>query len=108
MMPIWPTSRAPPFLSTLCRNGSRGFRGSIDGDVEWPVFVAGIKYQAAFPARLPANVTSDLTSLVSAGLPNALVTAWAGAIPSLNALQIAAINDYGVLDGENLAVSAPT
>ncbi|WP_222872670.1 DEAD/DEAH box helicase [Hankyongella ginsenosidimutans] len=83
-------------------------RGSIDGDVEWPVFVPGAKYRAAFPARLPAKVTSDLASLSSAGFPDALVTAWAGAIPSLNALQIAAITDFGVLDGENLVVSAPT
>jgi helicase len=49
-----------------------------------------------------------LNSLTSVGFPNALVTAWAGAIPSLNALQIAAINDFSVLDGENLVVSAPT
>jgi helicase len=83
-------------------------RGSIDGDVEWPVFLAGAKYQAAFPARLPTKVTTDLPTLVSAGFPSALITAWAGAIPALNALQIAAINDFGVLDGENLVVSAPT
>ncbi|MFX8141349.1 hypothetical protein ABTK98_19545, partial [Acinetobacter baumannii] len=83
-------------------------RGSIDGDVAWPVFVPGAKYRAAFPARLPAKVTSDLASLSSAGFPDALVTAWAGAIPSLNALQISAITDFGVLDGENLVVSAPT
>ncbi|KRQ93041.1 DEAD/DEAH box helicase [Bradyrhizobium valentinum] len=83
-------------------------RGSIDGDVEWPVFVAGAKYHAVFPARLPAKVTSDLSSLATAGFPNTLISAWAGAIPSLNALQIAAINDFGVLDSENLVVSAPT
>jgi helicase len=83
-------------------------RGSIDGDIEWPVFVAGAKYQVAFPARLPANVASDLSSLATAGFPNALIIAWAGAIASLNQLQIDAINDYGVLDGENLVVSAPT
>jgi helicase len=83
-------------------------RGSIDGDINWPVFVPGAKYRAAFPTRLPAKVTSDLASLSSAGFPDALVTAWAGAIPSLNALQIASISDFGVLDGESLVVSAPT
>lgn len=83
-------------------------RGSIDGDIEWPVFVPGAKYQAAFPTRVPAKVTSDLASLSLACFPDALIAAWAGAIPSLNALQIAAINDFGVLDGENLVVSAPT
>jgi helicase len=83
-------------------------RGSIDGDVEWPIFVAGTKYHAAFPARLPAKVTADISSLASAGFPDGLIGAWAGAIPSLSALQIAAINDFNVLDGENLVVSAPT
>ncbi len=62
----------------------------------------------AFPARMPVNATSDLSSLASAGFPNALISAWAGAVPSLNALQLAAINDFGVLNGENLIVSAPT
>jgi replicative superfamily II helicase len=83
-------------------------RGSIDGGIEWPVFVAGDKYRAAFPERMPAKISSDLASLTGAGFPDGLITAWAGAIPALNALQIAAINDFGVLDGENLVVSAPT
>lgn len=83
-------------------------RGSIDGGIEWPVFVAGDKYRAAFPERVPAAISSDLTSLTGAGFPEGLITAWAGAIPSLNGLQIAAINEFGVLDGENLVVSAPT
>src|SRR5262249_25735549 len=50
-------------------------RGSIDGDVGWPVFVPGAKYQAAFPGRLPAKVTSDLSSLDAAGFPGALISA---------------------------------
>src|ERR1700730_16660752 len=83
-------------------------RGSIDGDIEWPVFVVGTKFQAAFPARAHARVTEDLNTLTSVGFPTALIQAWSGAIPSLNTLQIAAINDFGVLDGEDLVVSAPT
>lgn len=83
-------------------------RGSIDGDVEWPLFVSGTKYQAAFPAHLPAKVEANVASLASAGFPDALISAWAGAIPSINPLQLSAINDFGVLDGENLVVSAPT
>src|SRR5450759_1455374 len=83
-------------------------RGSIDGDLTWPVFVAGERYAAAFPERLPVRVTSDLMSLVSAGFPESLVAAWAGSIPALNPLQIAAINDFNVLNGGHLVVSAPT
>jgi helicase len=36
------------------------------------------------------------------------VTAWASAIPTLNQLQLDAINDFGVLSGEHLVVVAPT
>jgi replicative superfamily II helicase len=83
-------------------------RGSIDGDVEWPVFVPGEKFNAAFPARVAAKVTADLNTLSTAGFPNTLITAWAGAIQSLNPLQMSAVNEFGILNGENLVVSAPT
>ena len=53
-------------------------------------------------------MTSDLMNFVSAGFPESLVAAWAGSIPALNPLQIAAINDFNVLNGEHLVVSAPT
>jgi helicase len=102
------TARVKAAALQIGRPQNPTMRGSIDGDVEWPVFVMGAKFQAAFPARIPAQVNSDLTSLASAGFPPSLIAAWGGAIPSLNALQIAAINDFGVLDGENLVVSAPT
>jgi hypothetical protein len=102
------TSRVKAAASQGGKQQNPTMRGSMDGDVEWPVFVPGAKYHAAFPTRLPAKATPDLPSLASAGFPSALISAWAGAIPSLNALQLAAINDFGVLDGENLVVSAPT
>jgi replicative superfamily II helicase len=102
------TNRVKAAALRIGRPQNPALRGSIDGGIEWPVFVPGPKYQAAFPARPPAAVTHDLASLGLAGFPATLIAAWGGAIPSLNALQIAAINDYGVLNGENLVVSAPT
>ena len=36
------------------------------------------------------------------------MNAWAGSIPSLNQLQLDAINQFGLLRGEHLVVSAPT
>ena len=39
---------------------------------------------------------------------DALIEAWAGSIPSLNQLQLDAINEYGVLSGEHLVAVAPT
>ncbi|WP_426434044.1 DEAD/DEAH box helicase [Bradyrhizobium genosp. P] len=83
-------------------------KGKIEGDLHWPIFTEGQRFAAAFPDRRASAVTGDLTSLQAAGFPQQLVEAWAKAIPSLNALQISAINDYGVLNGEHLVVSAPT
>ena len=40
--------------------------------------------------------------------PPDVVQAWASEIPSLNQLQLDAINDYGILRGEHLVASAPT
>jgi helicase len=53
-------------------------------------------------------VCEDVNSLATVGFPQALIQAWAGAIPTLNALQVEAINDFGILDGKHLVVSAPT
>jgi replicative superfamily II helicase len=72
------------------------------------VFVEGAKYAAAFPDRMPAAVAKDLNSLQAVGFPESLIAAWAGAIPALNGLQLAAINEFNVLRGEHLVVSAPT
>jgi replicative superfamily II helicase len=102
------TNRVKAAAQQIGRPQNPTMRGSIEGDVSWPVFVAGAKFLGAFPERMPAKITADLTSLTSVGFPASLVAAWAGAIPSLNLLQVAAINEYGVLDGDNLVVSAPT
>jgi replicative superfamily II helicase len=83
-------------------------KGRIEGDLHWPIFVEGAHFAAAFPDHCRSTVTSDLGSLQFAGFPQQLIDAWAKAIPSLNPLQIAAINDYGILNGDHLVVSAPT
>jgi helicase len=83
-------------------------RGTIDGELIWPIFIRGPRYRAAFPERIVAPATADIASLVGFGFPPALVTAWASAIPALNQLQLDAINDFGVLSGEHLVVVAPT
>ena len=83
-------------------------RGSLDGLPRWPVMKPGDAYTAAFPERIRQPATADLQSLQSFNLPTSLLDAWATAIPALNDLQLAAINDYGLLDGSNLLVTAPT
>ncbi|MDR3638884.1 MAG: DEAD/DEAH box helicase [Isosphaeraceae bacterium] len=83
-------------------------RGQLDGELTWPVFTAGAAYRAAFPDRCVQPVTADIQSLQAHGFPAELLSAWAGAIPGLNQLQIDAINQYGLLQGDHLVVSAPT
>lgn len=83
-------------------------KGNIDSSLHWPIFVEGARFAAAFPDRRKVAVTDDLRSLQSVGFPEQLIDAWATAIPSLNPLQVSAINDYGVLNGDHLVVSAPT
>jgi hypothetical protein len=83
-------------------------RGEIDGDFSWPVFKPGKLYREAFPEKQRTQITPDIQSLLDYGFPQALLDAWAGAIPSLNQLQIDAINEFDLLEGKHLAVSAPT
>jgi len=82
--------------------------GKIDGSLTFPVFVPGKLYAQAFPERTRAKVAANFQNLESYGFPDAILKAWRGAIPSLNQLQMDAINDFGLLDGEHLVVSAPT
>ena len=102
------TERVKAAAHEIGRPQSPTFRGVVDGDISWPVFEPGARYGAAFPERAPARVTADLGSLVAVGFPPTLIEAWGKAVPSLNDLQIAAINDFGLLEGQHLVVSAPT
>jgi helicase len=83
-------------------------RGQIDGGLEWPVFRKGAAYAAAFPESARKPATPVIKSLESFDFPPSLLDAWGRAIPALNELQLAAVNDYGLLDGQHLVVTAPT
>ena len=83
-------------------------RGHIDGGMTWPVFKAGAHFRRAFPDRTLARASEPIHSLLAYGFPPALLEAWAQTIPTLNGLQLDAINQYHILEGENLVVSAPT
>jgi helicase len=102
------TRRVVDASAALRREQHPAFRGSVDGIASWPVLTPGARYAAAFPDRVREPATADLHSLEAFGLPPVLLDIWAQAISGLNALQLAAINDYGVLDGANLLVTAPT
>jgi helicase len=83
-------------------------RGQLDGMLLWPTFAAGSQYGALFPDRVRQPATSNPASLVAHGLPQEVLDVWSGRIAELNDLQLRAINDFGVLDGKNLVVTAPT
>jgi replicative superfamily II helicase len=83
-------------------------RGTLDGSLSWPVFTPGERYAAAFPELGRPTVSADVHSLDAFGFPAELVDAWAESVPSLNQLQQDAVNEFGLLDGEHLVVSAPT
>jgi len=102
------TRRVIDASAALRRDQHPAFRGSVDGIASWPVLKPGTRYATAFPEHVRQPATSDVHSLEQFGLPPVVLDTWAQAIPSLNALQLAAINDYGVLDGKNLLVTAPT
>ena len=83
-------------------------RGTIDGELTWPIFVPGERYFKAFPKSTPAPATREISTLEPYGFPPALLDAWSTSIPSLNHLQMDAINEFGILDGKNVVVVAPT
>jgi len=83
-------------------------RGKIDDALTWEIFKPGKHYFSVFPERERVKVTSEIASLQSYGFPKSLLETWAQEIPSLNQLQLDAINEFRVLDGEHLVVSAPT
>ena len=102
------TRRVTSDAATIGKVQQPTLRGQLDGDLTWPVFTAGEAYRAAFPGRSAQPVTSDIMSLQAHDFPPELLTAWAGSIPSLNQLQLDAINQFAILQGEHLVVSAPT
>ena len=102
------TKRVIDFSSRSGKTQRPTVRGKLDGDITWPVFTPGALYRAAFPELVRQTITADIQSLAAYGFPQGLLDAWAGAIPSLNQLQLDAVNEYGLLDGEHLVVSAPT
>jgi helicase len=103
------TQRVVDSASALYRADQRPtLRGTLDGELTWPVFTPGPRYQKAFPDRGRVPATAELSSLAEHGFPAEIIDAWSTEIDTLNELQLDAINEYGVLDGEHLVVSAPT
>ena len=82
---------------------------SLQGEAHLPRLTPGVRWAELYPDRALAPATRDWGSLEPYGLPPFALGRWAAAMPDgLNELQLAAINDYGLLAGRNLVVVAPT
>lgn len=103
------TKRVVDSASALYRADQRPtLRGTLDGELTWPVFTPGVSYKKAFPDRGRTPATEQLASLAEHGFPAEIINAWSTEIDSLNQLQLDAINEFGLLDWDHLVVSAPT
>ena len=82
---------------------------SVQGEAQLPRLSPGVGWAQLYPGRALAPATRDWDSLEAFGLPPYALQRWAAGMPDgLNELQLAAINDYGLLVGRNLVVVAPT
>jgi helicase len=83
--------------------------GKVTGGLVMPPLQRGPAYFAAFPDRRGATATPDIRGLAAFGIPSLLLDAWSQSFAKgLNDLQVRAVNDGRVLDGNSLLVVAPT
>lgn len=84
------------------------FRGSIDGNFTLPIFRRGDVFVRFFPEKKRAQVAGPIEGLRNFGVPAEILEIWKKKTPELNLLQLSAINDHNLFDGDHLVVSAPT
>ncbi len=83
--------------------------GYVEGGFLLPPLKPGVRYAAAFPDRVGIKIGNSIHDLTCFQVPDEALTLWSQQFASgLNALQLAAVNDYRVMDGRNLLVVAPT
>ncbi|SAL87966.1 DEAD/DEAH box helicase [Caballeronia choica] len=85
------------------------FLGSVQGGLVFPRLVYGANYNAAFPLRAVEQMAGPFEQLLDSGFPQSIVDQWVARFPSgLNALQLRAVNEFGVLADRSLMTVAPT
>jgi len=83
--------------------------GYVEGGLTFPVLRPGERFYKAFPHARGAHVSDTIDELIAFGLPEKVLTEWSRRFKGkLNDLQLTAVNDHRVLDGESLLVVAPT
>jgi helicase len=83
--------------------------GYVEGGLTLPVLRPGQNYYTAFPDRRGARVTAAIADLAVFGIPTEVLNIWSRFFADgLNELQLLAVNEFRILDGESLLVVAPT
>jgi helicase len=83
--------------------------GHVEGALTLPKLEKGSNYFAAFPEAVGLKVTPQLQDLLGFGIPEPVVEEWMQRFQGgLNELQLSAVNDYRIMDGQSLLVVAPT
>jgi len=85
------------------------FLGTVQGGLTFPLLRRGGNFQAAFPTLPTHPLSGDFEEFAGLGVSPEVVANWKQRFPhGLNALQLKAVNDFGVLRGKSLLVVAPT
>jgi helicase len=93
----------------ICVTQTPVFLGSIQGGLTFPVLKRGDNFLAAFPASSITRISKSFEEFSAHGFPAEIIQQWTKRFSlGPNALQLKAINDYGILDGKSLLVVAPT
>ncbi|HTF17322.1 MAG TPA: DEAD/DEAH box helicase [Chryseolinea sp.] len=83
--------------------------GYVEGEMSLPKILAGNNFMAAFPESFGEKISSNFQDLTKYGIDQGVIELWKNQFAAgLNSLQMAAINDHGVLLGNSLLVVAPT
>ena len=83
--------------------------GYIEGGLTFPVLKPGHNFYENFPESKGVKISSKITDLSAFGFPDSILSEWSNWFKNgLNELQLSAVNDYRILDGESLFVVAPT
>jgi replicative superfamily II helicase len=83
--------------------------GHVEGGLVLPRLVAGSRFLTAFPEATGIRVSAAVNDLNQFGIPQPVLDEWTSRFRGgLNTLQVSAVNDYRILDGESLLVVAPT
>jgi hypothetical protein len=83
--------------------------GYVEGGLVLPALRRGPLFYKEFPEFRGIRVTPKIADLAAFGLPSQILKSWEDEFPNgLNDLQLQAVNDHRVLDGNSLFVVAPT